>query len=72
MKKRIKKKLVFNKSTISNLAVERMNQVRGGETEAVDTCPIPCESETCPYPCSNLPGGCDTKPIKECYSLGGC
>ena len=55
--KKINKKLVLNKKTISNLDVKRMKPVNGGDTgtnvlcsgfELCSKCPILCDTAQCP------------------------
>lgn len=59
--KKLNKKLVLNKKTISHLGDWEMNKVQGGKTQIpYDTCPLTCEP-SCGISCRTV-----------CYSICYC
>jgi len=62
MKKKLQKKLAFNKATVAHLDSKEKNMIRGGvETDLLSTCPTgACTT------CNTYCGSCDT-----CYDTCG-
>ena len=81
MKKKLQKKLHFNKATVANLDNKEQSMIRGGwETDPMSGCPTgpddtcntycgTCESEcgTCITICE--PHGCESIPLRECDTV---
>jgi len=67
--KKLQKKLVLNKKTVSNLGDREMDKVKGGKTELVCECTIPCPALrtdefytcVCTYYCSNADATCPSR-----------
>lgn len=60
-KKHFNKKLQLNKTTISNIQVRDMANLRGGGLISRDPCPsfeLPCASD---FPCTTVEVPCDSK-----------
>lgn len=56
MKKKLKNKLIFSKTTVANLGIEEQDRVRGGATEPTSCCsewPTECYTQcgSCPSEC---------------------
>jgi hypothetical protein len=64
--KKFNKKLVLNKATISNLNVDEVKTIKGGEPETIRICPITWGDGSCPTGCETEPGPGYCPPVWYC------
>lgn len=67
MKKKVNKKLVFNRETVANLGVGDMNDIAGGVSGGWSECPGQCNTDGLTYCCPD-----DTINPVKCDGTGEC